>query len=248
MAITPTAIKGDYRKVIVAKYDGKACKTCGATIRAGIDFAATQDFKTWVNYCEGCASDHGRQIDAMYAKLRTYVEALADVPATVVDAITAVNEARAQYAAAPTAEVAAAVKAALYAARAVVKALTPEAPAAPAPTAGKIEPGIYRSTVDTDWSGWWWVKLNKAGTRTYAMRMMSAPVEGRKHDWDYVQGGMSIIARSCRPATAEELAELGEQSHYCCFCSTELTDRDPGHSIDRGYGPICANRYGLPWG
>jgi hypothetical protein len=31
----------------------------------------------------------------------------------------------------------------------------------------------------------------------------------------------------------------------CCFCNMQLTDEK---SIQEGYGPICANHYGLPWG
>lgn len=36
----------------------------------------------------------------------------------------------------------------------------------------------------------------------------------------------------------------GEQHGNCCFCARELTTDE---SVANGYGPICAERYGLPW-
>lgn len=38
---------------------------------------------------------------------------------------------------------------------------------------------------------------------------------------------------------------LGQQFSYCCFCSTEITTKE---SLSVGYGPICAEKWGLPWG
>jgi hypothetical protein len=36
-----------------------------------------------------------------------------------------------------------------------------------------------------------------------------------------------------------------KQTGDCCFCSRTLTDQ---RSIAEGYGPVCAERYGLTWG
>lgn len=36
----------------------------------------------------------------------------------------------------------------------------------------------------------------------------------------------------------------GAQHNNCCFCSRDLTTDE---SVSNGYGPICADRYGLPW-
>lgn len=36
----------------------------------------------------------------------------------------------------------------------------------------------------------------------------------------------------------------GAQHGNCCFCSRDLTTDE---SVSNGYGPICADRYGLPW-
>lgn len=39
--------------------------------------------------------------------------------------------------------------------------------------------------------------------------------------------------------------EHGYKTGRCCFCSRKLTDPK---SVDVGYGPVCAEHYGLPWG
>ena len=40
-------------------------------------------------------------------------------------------------------------------------------------------------------------------------------------------------------------AAYGKETGFCCFCSRTLTD---DRSVSVGYGPICADRWGLPWG
>lgn len=37
----------------------------------------------------------------------------------------------------------------------------------------------------------------------------------------------------------------GQRFGWCCFCSKTLTD---GRSIAVGYGPTCADKFGMPWG
>lgn len=44
---------------------------------------------------------------------------------------------------------------------------------------------------------------------------------------------------------ADVAAQHGRQTGACCFCARELTD---ARSVAVGYGPICADHYGLPWG
>lgn len=42
------------------------------------------------------------------------------------------------------------------------------------------------------------------------------------------------------------IAKLQGQAYsYCCFCGLELTNKS---SLYHGYGPICADNWGLPWG
>lgn len=38
--------------------------------------------------------------------------------------------------------------------------------------------------------------------------------------------------------------ESGRVTGCCCFCSRTLTDAG---SVEHGYGPTCAEKYGLPW-
>jgi hypothetical protein len=40
-------------------------------------------------------------------------------------------------------------------------------------------------------------------------------------------------------------AAYGQLTGECCFCAIALTTKE---SVAVGYGPICAKRYGLPWG
>lgn len=40
-------------------------------------------------------------------------------------------------------------------------------------------------------------------------------------------------------------AKHGHLTGKCCFCNRGLTD---DRSTDVGYGPVCADNYGLPWG
>lgn len=45
--------------------------------------------------------------------------------------------------------------------------------------------------------------------------------------------------------TAGFAAAYGRNTERCCFCATPITT-DESRSV--GYGPICADHYGLPWG
>jgi Family of unknown function (DUF6011) len=44
---------------------------------------------------------------------------------------------------------------------------------------------------------------------------------------------------------AEYAGAYGKKTGSCCFCSQTLTDP---RSVTVGYGPVCANRWFLPWG
>lgn len=37
----------------------------------------------------------------------------------------------------------------------------------------------------------------------------------------------------------------GHMSSNCCFCNKQL---DTTESVEAGYGPVCADKWGLPWG
>jgi hypothetical protein len=42
----------------------------------------------------------------------------------------------------------------------------------------------------------------------------------------------------------EVAREYGRQTGYCCFCGRLLTD---ARSVENGFGPVCAEHYGLSW-
>jgi hypothetical protein len=44
---------------------------------------------------------------------------------------------------------------------------------------------------------------------------------------------------------AETAGKYGRLTGNCCFCMRGLEDE---RSVSVGYGPVCANHYGLPWG
>lgn len=70
-------------------------------------------------------------------------------------------------------------------------------------------------------------------------------------------GSLTLNKQTLRPTGLEEelrkfaadpagyAASYGKQSSNCCFCGTTITSND---SLAVGYGPICAERWGLPWG
>jgi hypothetical protein len=107
-----------------------------------------------------------------------------------------------------------------------------------------LVPGLY--TLD---GAIWWVRTGRQSGNTYAMRLLSDPDAAGKPDWEYVRGGLAIVANGgLRDADGTVAARLGHAAHACVFCGTALTDDGDNRSVKVGYGPICANRYGLPWG
>lgn len=65
----------------------------------------------------------------------------------------------------------------------------------------------------------------------------------------YIDGGPAnlpkLIALLCRDPQ-RVIAAYGHQSHHTCsFCGRDLSTAESTHV---GYGPICAEKFGLPWG
>lgn len=85
------------------------------------------------------------------------------------------------------------------------------------------------------------------------------PYEDRDYWGKVTQDGRYVPSReigSEQTAVAEALrlfakdpagaaARFGRSTGACCFCGKTLTDE---RSVAVGYGPICADHYGLPWG
>ena len=84
-----------------------------------------------------------------------------------------------------------------------------------------------------------------------------ARYESKDYGWvDLESGGFVSSDRGVPADVAELLSALSENpakaaSAYgramseCCFCDKSLDDE---RSIEAGWGPNCARRYGLPWG
>jgi hypothetical protein len=102
-----------------------------------------------------------------------------------------------------------------------------------------------------------------------------ASVNGRNKGWLYVTDGGDyenglyfgkispegdfVTGKDCTAAIIEILTafdanpvafacEFGRRTNTCCFCGRHLTDDKEGRSVEVGYGPICADTFGLPWG
>ena len=94
--------------------------------------------------------------------------------------------------------------------------------------AGQINvtsPGSFESR---DWYG----RIDRKGEFTRSRRSPGP---------DALVAALSALAENPSKAGAAH----GKRTGNCCFCAIELTDH---RSIDVGYGPVCAKRWGLAWG
>ena len=60
-----------------------------------------------------------------------------------------------------------------------------------------------------------------------------------------LKNDLTSILSKLAGAPARIAAAYGKLTGNCCFCGTGLTN---DNSTDVGYGPVCAKRWGLPWG
>lgn len=114
---------------------------------------------------------------------------------------------------------------------------------ASAPAAPKSEPlaadGIYAKDGEV-----FKVQWNQNHTNLYAKRLVENP-EAKTYSWEYVGKGPLYTLTEADRLTAEKAKELGQLYGVCIFCGRTLTDEA---SIEAGYGPVCAENHGLPWG
>jgi hypothetical protein len=104
------------------------------------------------------------------------------------------------------------------------------------------------------------LRLSIAGARSrYAGSLMVT--DGRpfgENTWygHITQDGAFHASRSSEQWVVDALTALGDdpasfarlygrKTGNCCFCARELSTAE---SLTAGYGPICADHYGLPWG
>jgi len=55
---------------------------------------------------------------------------------------------------------------------------------------------------------------------------------------------LTAIIRAIAANPVGMCSMIGQQYAHCCFCGLELTNKN---SVTVGYGPICAEKWGLPW-
>ena len=92
-------------------------------------------------------------------------------------------------------------------------------------------PGAVNITDDGEYpDAFWFGRINRDGT-VFASRGWKPEVES----------ALSELALD----PAKVASQHGIATGQCCFCNIELSDK---RSRAVGYGPICAEKYGLPWG
>lgn len=123
---------------------------------------------------------------------------------------------------------------------------------APAPVAVAVKVPTLAERVSTDFDliegvylkdgEYYKVQGNLAGTAFYAKRWAGSTDDS---EWAYEgRKPLHFLTEDDR-ISAEDAARFGQVTGICVFCSRKLTDE---RSITVGYGPVCADREGLPWG
>lgn len=67
--------------------------------------------------------------------------------------------------------------------------------------------------------------------------------QGGKWVWVYAKGAMRDL-RAKHKMQPEDYKAFGQLTGNCAYCMQKLTRQE---SMDRGYGPICADNRGLPY-
>jgi len=70
-------------------------------------------------------------------------------------------------------------------------------------------------------------------------------LEGNFHGTREVTPELVSLLTQLSEDPAGVAARYGKLTGNCCFCGLKLSDK---RSTDVGYGPICADHYGLAWG
>ena len=122
---------------------------------------------------------------------------------------------------------------------------------APQPSPGPPLGGGSSSSPDDGWyvvdGEPWKVQWNRERTRKYAKRLVRRdPAAVREPvpdvgagSWEYVPGGLGIVARKGSRMTIEDAERYGKLYGVCAVCGRTLTFEG---SIERGIGPICYGR------
>lgn len=111
----------------------------------------------------------------------------------------------------------------------------------PAGATSKYPNSLYLKPDHNDYSKWYG-RIEQDGR--FVPGNLPLP-EGKfdLEDGKQVQARTIILAFLVDPVHVS--AQMGRLIGRCCYCNRHLEDE---RSTIKGYGPICANNYGLPWG
>jgi Family of unknown function (DUF6011) len=80
----------------------------------------------------------------------------------------------------------------------------------------------------------WYGRIDSAGR-------FQPSYNGKVQSYDAVIAALLEFAEN----PVETAVAYGRATGICCFCNKDLTDE---RSTSVGYGPVCAKKWGLPWG
>jgi uncharacterized protein DUF6011 len=253
---TPPALAAEYKRVIPAKFvtkrDGSPmhCMTCGQDLVMGQAFAATPG-DGWHSYCATCASSTTAQIGGLVNRIEALVAPLGEaVPANIVAAVEAATPLIEQALADGEVPAFLAAKQALLAIRVQVGTAKRAERDANALDLSNVPAGVYavpggdtRLKVQIDkpesgrWAGFVFVK---DGAEYGQQKRYGMQKPGQTYRGD-IEAELRIIAADVVGAAKAYAAITGK----CSFCKRPLEDE---RSVSAGYGPVCADNLGLPWG
>ena len=87
----------------------------------------------------------------------------------------------------------------------------------------------------------WYGRIRRDGSYEPSRNV---PWDTTTEHWEQTQREIRELLEQFAIAPMAFAAIQGKRQNFCCFCRAELTN--PG-SIHWGYGPICAENFGLPW-
>ena len=95
-----------------------------------------------------------------------------------------------------------------------------------APDHGRNPGALYIKSIDSD---------------EYQGKILGVEFTGTRNTAPETQTALHAIAAN----PTEAAVRYGRKTGCCSFCARELTDK---RSVEVGYGPICAEHWGMPWG
>lgn len=103
------------------------------------------------------------------------------------------------------------------------------------PSSGPAEVGFYARDGEV-----FKVQTSKASGRNYALRLVVTTLRSGqpRGSWEYAAGVVFDLTPEQR-LSVEQAAQAGRMTGVCVICGATLTDPE---SIERGIGPVCAQR------